>query len=80
MLIMRLFTVPNRIFSPLDVCFDQIGDLFNFLSAIFFGIHTLRTEHISRTTRKENLFGLLGYEVFFLTSMLHLLKLARSAV
>ncbi|CAA3029488.1 uncharacterized protein LOC111401417 [Olea europaea subsp. europaea] len=41
----------------------NIGDLFNFLSAIFFGIHTLRTEHISRTTRKENLFGLLGYEV-----------------
>ncbi|KAK6127741.1 hypothetical protein DH2020_038517 [Rehmannia glutinosa] len=32
----------------------NIGDLFNFISAIFFGIHTLRTEHISRTTRKEN--------------------------
>ncbi|KAH6801778.1 hypothetical protein C2S51_033224 [Perilla frutescens var. frutescens] len=41
----------------------NIGDLFNFLSAIFFGIHTLRTEHISRTTRKENLLALLGYEV-----------------
>lgn len=41
----------------------NIGDLFNFLSAISFGIHTLRTEHISRTTRKENLFGLLGYEI-----------------
>ncbi|CAI9753608.1 unnamed protein product [Fraxinus pennsylvanica] len=41
----------------------NIGDLFNFLSAIFFGVHTLRTEHISRTTRKENLFGLLGYEI-----------------
>ncbi|KAK6127618.1 hypothetical protein DH2020_038635 [Rehmannia glutinosa] len=41
----------------------NIGDLFNFISAIFFGIHTLRTEHISRTTRKENLLALLGYEV-----------------
>ncbi|KAL2478897.1 uncharacterized protein Fot_47911 [Forsythia ovata] len=41
----------------------NIGDLFNFLSAIFFGIHTLRTEHVSRSTRKENLFALLGYEV-----------------
>ncbi|KAL8474696.1 hypothetical protein ACS0TY_031224 [Phlomoides rotata] len=41
----------------------NIGDLFNFLSAIFFGIHTLRTEHISRTTRKEHLLPLLGYEV-----------------
>ncbi|KAG8388031.1 hypothetical protein BUALT_Bualt02G0082900 [Buddleja alternifolia] len=41
----------------------NIGDLFNFLSAVFFGIHTLRTEHISRTTRKENLLALLGYEV-----------------
>ncbi|PIN10240.1 hypothetical protein CDL12_17173 [Handroanthus impetiginosus] len=41
----------------------NIGDLFNFLSAIFFGIHTLRTEHISRTTKKENFLALLGYEV-----------------
>ncbi|KAG6421605.1 hypothetical protein SASPL_118162 [Salvia splendens] len=41
----------------------NIGDLFNFVSAIFFGIHTLRTEQISRTTRKENIFALLGYEV-----------------
>ncbi|KAL1564078.1 hypothetical protein AAHA92_06481 [Salvia divinorum] len=41
----------------------NIGDLFNFVSAIFFGIHTLRTEQISRTTRKENVLALLGYEV-----------------
>lgn len=41
----------------------NIGDLFNFLSAIFFGIHTLRTEQISKTTRKENFLALLGYEV-----------------
>ncbi|KAL7114632.1 hypothetical protein ACP275_04G133300 [Erythranthe tilingii] len=41
----------------------NIGDLFNFISAIFFGIHTLRTEHISRTIRKENFLALLGYEV-----------------
>ncbi|GFQ08623.1 uncharacterized transporter af_0788 [Phtheirospermum japonicum] len=41
----------------------NIGDLFNFLSAIFFGIHTLRTEHISRTTKKEDFLSLLGYEV-----------------
>ncbi|KAI5660277.1 hypothetical protein M9H77_29070 [Catharanthus roseus] len=41
----------------------NVGDLLNFLSAIFFGIHTLRTEHISRTTKKENFMALLGYEV-----------------
>lgn len=41
----------------------NVGDLLNFLSAIFFGIHMLRTEHISRTTKKENLLALLGYEI-----------------
>ncbi|KAL6178232.1 hypothetical protein ACLB2K_049751 [Fragaria x ananassa] len=41
----------------------QVGDLFNFLSAIFFGIHMLRTEHISRSTKKENFLAILGYEV-----------------
>ncbi|CAI9296881.1 unnamed protein product [Lactuca saligna] len=40
-----------------------IGDLFNFLSALFFGIHMLRTEHISRKTDKENFLPVLGYEV-----------------
>lgn len=48
------------------ICFlpcAQIGDLFNFLSAIFFGIHTLRTEHISRTVGEEKFPALLGYEV-----------------
>ncbi|KAL3818615.1 hypothetical protein ACJIZ3_004520 [Penstemon smallii] len=47
----------------------NIGDLFNFLSAIFFGIHTLRTEHISRTTRKENFLALLGYEVGVISAL-----------
>ncbi|KAF5469155.1 hypothetical protein F2P56_013249 [Juglans regia] len=41
----------------------SVGDLLNFLSAIFFGIHMLRTEHISRNTKKENFLALLGYEV-----------------
>ncbi|XP_050376421.1 uncharacterized protein LOC126793833 [Argentina anserina] len=41
----------------------QVGDLFNFLSAIFFGIHMLRTEHISRSTKKESYLAILGYEV-----------------
>lgn len=41
----------------------QVGDLLNFLSAVFFGVHTLRTEHISRNTKKENFLALIGYEV-----------------
>ncbi|XP_020419332.1 uncharacterized protein LOC109949147 isoform X2 [Prunus persica] len=41
----------------------NVGDLLNFLSAIFFGIHMLRTEHISRSTKKESLVAILGYEV-----------------
>ncbi|KAL5544974.1 hypothetical protein UlMin_008758 [Ulmus minor] len=40
----------------------SVGDLLNFLSAIFFGIHMLRTEHFSRSTSKENLTALIGYE------------------
>lgn len=40
-----------------------IGDLLNFLSAVFFGVHMLRTEHISRSTDKKNFLALLGYEV-----------------
>ncbi|OMO60618.1 Drug/metabolite transporter [Corchorus capsularis] len=39
------------------------GDFLNFLSAVFFGVHMLRTEHISRSTSKENFLPLLGYEV-----------------
>ena len=35
----------------------------NFLSAIFFGVHMLRTEHISRRTEKDKLVPLLAYEV-----------------
>lgn len=40
-----------------------VGDLLNFLSAVFFGVHMLRTEHISRSTTKKNFLSLLGYEV-----------------
>ncbi|XP_058080088.1 uncharacterized protein LOC131228217 isoform X1 [Magnolia sinica] len=42
----------------------SVGDILNILSAIFFGIHMLRTEHISRITKKEDFLALLGYEVF----------------
>ncbi|XP_061992428.1 uncharacterized protein LOC133710387 [Rosa rugosa] len=41
----------------------NVGDLLNFLSAVFFGVHMLRTEHISRNTKKENFLPLLGYEI-----------------
>ncbi|XP_043696095.1 uncharacterized protein LOC122646583 isoform X2 [Telopea speciosissima] len=41
----------------------SVGDLLNFLSAVFFGIHMLRTEHISRSTEKKNFLPLLGYQV-----------------
>ncbi|XP_019153705.1 PREDICTED: uncharacterized protein LOC109150243 isoform X3 [Ipomoea nil] len=40
----------------------NLGDLLNFVSAIFFGIHTLRTEQITRSTKKESMLPLLGYE------------------
>ncbi|KAL2233310.1 UNVERIFIED_CONTAM: hypothetical protein Sindi_1511000 [Sesamum indicum] len=40
-----------------------VGDLLNFISALSFGIHMLRTEHISRSTKRENFLPLLGYEV-----------------
>ncbi|KAK3421538.1 hypothetical protein EUGRSUZ_G02179 [Eucalyptus grandis] len=40
-----------------------VGDLLNFLSAVFFGIHMLRTERISRATDKRNFLPLLGHEV-----------------
>ncbi|XP_038692137.1 uncharacterized protein LOC119990342 isoform X2 [Tripterygium wilfordii] len=41
----------------------SVGDLLNFLSAVFFGVHMLRTEHISRTTHKKKFLPLLGFEV-----------------
>ena len=50
--------------------FFQVGDLFNLLSAIFFGVHMVRTERISRTTKKENFTSLLGYEVIYFRSTL----------
>jgi len=40
-----------------------IGDFWSLLSAIFFGIHMLRTEHFSRITKKDKFLGLLGYEI-----------------
>ncbi|MQM20891.1 hypothetical protein Taro_053921 [Colocasia esculenta] len=40
-----------------------VGDVLNMLSAVFFGIHILRTEHISRVIKKEKYLSLLGYEV-----------------
>ncbi|XP_068660481.1 uncharacterized protein [Aristolochia californica] len=42
----------------------SVGDILNLMSAVFFGVHMLRTEHISRVTKKENYLALLGYEVF----------------
>ncbi|KAF3321003.1 integral membrane protein [Carex littledalei] len=48
------------------------GDVLNLLSALFFGIHMLRTEQISRKTSKKNFWPILGYEVIVvaLSSML----------
>ncbi|WVZ10437.1 hypothetical protein V8G54_014967 [Vigna mungo] len=40
-----------------------VGDLLNFLSAVSFGIHMLRTEHLSRKINKEKFLPLLGYEI-----------------
>ncbi|XP_008450239.2 uncharacterized protein LOC103491903 isoform X1 [Cucumis melo] len=40
-----------------------VGDLLNFMSAIFFGVHMLRTEHISRRIDKDKFLPLLAYEV-----------------
>ncbi|KAK3149587.1 hypothetical protein QOZ80_3AG0219510 [Eleusine coracana subsp. coracana] len=40
-----------------------VGDVLNFFSAIFFGIHMLRTEQISRSTDKKKFLGLLSFEV-----------------
>nr|CAD1832691.1 unnamed protein product [Ananas comosus var. bracteatus] len=40
-----------------------VGDVLNILSAVFFGIHMLRTEQISRSTKKDNFLALLGFEV-----------------
>nr|BAJ84872.1 predicted protein [Hordeum vulgare subsp. vulgare] len=40
-----------------------VGDVLNFLSAVFFGIHMLRTEQISRSTDKKKFMALLSLEV-----------------
>ncbi|CAL4935505.1 unnamed protein product [Urochloa decumbens] len=39
------------------------GDVLSFFSAIFFGIHMLRTEQISRSTDKKKFLALLSFEV-----------------
>lgn len=41
----------------------SVGDILNFFSAVFFGIHMLRTEQISRSTDKKKFLALLGFEV-----------------
>ncbi|CAA6664850.1 unnamed protein product [Spirodela intermedia] len=38
------------------VCWNAVGDFLNMLSAVFFGIHMLRTEHISESPRKRAIF------------------------
>ncbi|PVH31344.1 hypothetical protein PAHAL_9G120700 [Panicum hallii] len=40
-----------------------VGDVLNFFSAVFFGIHMLRTEQISRSTDRKNFLALLSFEV-----------------
>ncbi|KAM0823168.1 hypothetical protein ACQ4PT_071046 [Festuca glaucescens] len=40
-----------------------VGDVLNFFSAVFFGIHILRTEQISRSTDKKKFMSLLSFEV-----------------
>ncbi|VAI72887.1 unnamed protein product [Triticum turgidum subsp. durum] len=40
-----------------------VGDLLTLLSAFCFGIHMLRTEHISRKMKKENFLPLVGCQV-----------------
>ncbi|KAL6637696.1 hypothetical protein ACP70R_025268 [Stipagrostis hirtigluma subsp. patula] len=40
-----------------------VGDVLNFFSAIFFGIHMLRTEQISRCTDNKKFLALLSFEV-----------------
>ncbi|XP_028759054.1 uncharacterized protein LOC114717970 [Neltuma alba] len=41
----------------------SVGDLLNFLSAVCFGVHMLRTERISRSISKEKFLPLLGYQI-----------------
>ncbi|CAA7401451.1 unnamed protein product [Spirodela intermedia] len=60
----------GAIISLIGVCMlecsgssPNVGDFLNMLSAVFFGIHILRTEHISRVTKKESYLSLLGYQV-----------------
>lgn len=53
----------KRTYLPFSANSFQVGDLLNFLSAVFFGVHMLRTEHISRSTSRDNFLPLLGYEV-----------------
>uniref|UniRef100_A0ACD5ZZM8 Uncharacterized protein n=2 Tax=Avena sativa TaxID=4498 RepID=A0ACD5ZZM8_AVESA len=40
-----------------------VGDVLSFFSAVFFGIHMLRTEQISRSINKKKFMALLSFEV-----------------
>ncbi|KAF0910195.1 hypothetical protein E2562_001404 [Oryza meyeriana var. granulata] len=48
-----------------------VGDMLNFLAALFFGIHMLRTEQISRSTDKKKFLALLSFEVGKINLYLH---------
>lgn len=52
------------IFELLLLC-SKVGDILNFFSAVFFGIHMLRTEQISRNTDKKKFLPLLSFEVMW---------------
>ncbi|KAK3146332.1 hypothetical protein QOZ80_3BG0264750 [Eleusine coracana subsp. coracana] len=59
-----------------------VGDVLNFSSAIFFGIHMLRTEQISRRTDKKKFLALLSFEVLVVafSSILCLISMDTSFV
>nr|ADP02182.1 EamA domain-containing protein [Triticum aestivum]ADP02200.1 DUF6 domain-containing protein [Aegilops tauschii] len=57
-----------------------VGDVLNFLSAVFFGIHMLRTEQISRSTDKKKFMALLSFEMPSLRSTIPALNHGRLMV
>jgi hypothetical protein len=57
-------------FEPL-LLFSKVGDVLNFFSAVFFGIHMLRTEQISRSTDKKKFLSLLSFEVMWTYNLSH---------
>jgi hypothetical protein len=62
------------IFFGLLLFCSKVGDILNFFSAVFFGIHMLRTEQISRSTDKKKFLALLSFEVVWRYS--HILRTA----